>query len=112
MSDEESYTPANVTLMGPEGPYRIRSYKYVAIVSWYEMVGCGAMWDMRDEKHEEVVAKCDTYEDAIEAALPFCREKTVDMQTHGFDKSTHAVIKVKDECEIEYIKENEHEGEE
>lgn len=98
----------NITYMGPSGPYRIRSYKYVATVCWEEILG-GSMWDMRNEKHEEVVAECDTYEDAVEAALPYCREKTAFMQTHGFIKSAHAVIKVTDKREIEYIKEDEQE---
>jgi len=112
MDENKPYESDNVTHVGPGGPFRILSHKYVAIVCWNEIVGCGAMWDMRDEEHEEVVAKCDTYEDAIEAALPFCREKTADMQTHGFDKSAHAVIKVKQRWKTEAIRGNEYEFEE
>ena len=112
MSDEEPYESDNITHVGPGGSFRILTHRYVSIVCWSEIVGCGAMWDMRDEDHEMVVARCKTYEDAVEAALPYCREKTAFMQTHGYNKSAHAVIKVKHWWKIEAIKGNEHEVEE
>ena len=70
---------------------------FIAIVHWTEIRG-GSMWDMHDFPHSEIACVGDTYEAAMEGALPLCQKKTEWMQTiGGYEKGAHARIEIRDE---------------
>jgi uncharacterized protein YbjQ (UPF0145 family) len=69
---------------------------FIARVIWSRIEG-STMADMRNVYSGEDVAYSDTYENAIEQALPFCREKTELMHNRGYTKDSHATISVREE---------------
>ena len=69
---------------------------FIAIVHWTEIRG-GSMWDMHDFPHSEIACVGDTYEAAMEGALPLCQKKTEWMLSHGYLKGAHARIEIRDE---------------
>lgn len=78
----------------------IAGHIFVARVTWSQIGGSGRMGDMYDEYMAKDVAYCPTYEEAMEAALPFCAEKTKWMHEHGgYNQEAHATIDVR----MEYV---------
>lgn len=69
---------------------------YIAIVHWAEICG-GSMWDMHDFPHSKIACVGDTYEAAKKGALSLCQEKTDWMQSHGYERGTHARIEIREE---------------